>query len=197
MQRNKYSRSVCGGYLFHLGCCFVRLIRVISAVLLCRRHSAYRRAYPALVMLCLLHTRSAWLCMKRLCLASEVGMESTTPQNSGYAAAVFSTVAAHNSALILSSIDSLTAVRSQQSNIAGTYNLPFLALTSVMSVTHLLKGLSALKSRFSRSSGFRASIRLTVSGILPRFSSGLCFLYFHLNLITFLSWRGKMPESII
>ena len=33
----------------------------------------------------------------------------------------------------------------------------FLALTSVISVTHLLKGLSALKSRFSRSSAFRAS----------------------------------------
>ena len=37
---------------------------------------------------------------------------STAPQNSGYAAAVFSTVAAHNSALILSSIDSPIAVRS-------------------------------------------------------------------------------------
>ena len=38
-----------------------------------------------------------------------------------------------------------------------SYSLPFLPLTSVISVTHLLKGLSALKSRFSRSSDFRAS----------------------------------------
>ena len=35
---------------------------------------------------------------------------STAPQNSGYAAAVFSTVAAHSSALMLSSIDSPIAV---------------------------------------------------------------------------------------
>ena len=40
----------CNGYLFHCGGRrFARLIRVISAALLCRRHSAYRRAYPAVI----------------------------------------------------------------------------------------------------------------------------------------------------
>ena len=58
----------------------------------------------------LLHFRSAWLCMKRLCTGFRG--RSGVPQNSGYATAVFSTVAAHNSALMLSSIDSPTAVRS-------------------------------------------------------------------------------------
>ena len=58
----------------------------------------------------LLHTRSAQLCMKRLCTGFRG--RNGVPRISGYAAAVFSTVAAHNSALMLSSIDSPTAVRS-------------------------------------------------------------------------------------
>lgn len=38
------------GYLFHCGVRrFALLIRVISAALLCRRHSAYRRAYPLVI----------------------------------------------------------------------------------------------------------------------------------------------------
>ena len=38
------------GYLFHCGGRrFARLIRVISAALLCRRHTSYRRAYPPVI----------------------------------------------------------------------------------------------------------------------------------------------------
>ena len=37
------------GYLFHCGRRFVCLVWVISAALLCRRHSAYCRAYPAVI----------------------------------------------------------------------------------------------------------------------------------------------------
>ena len=38
------------GYLFHCdGRRYAHFIRVISAALLCRRHSAYRRAYPPVI----------------------------------------------------------------------------------------------------------------------------------------------------
>ena len=37
------------GYLFHCGRRFALLIRVISAALLCRRHSANGRTYPAVI----------------------------------------------------------------------------------------------------------------------------------------------------
>ena len=37
------------GYLFHCDRRFARLIRVISAALLCRRHTSYRRAYPPVI----------------------------------------------------------------------------------------------------------------------------------------------------
>ena len=54
------------GYLFHCGVRrFARLIRVISAALLCRRHSAYRRAYPAVIPIT--HVVAPDHCFQLLC----------------------------------------------------------------------------------------------------------------------------------
>ena len=51
--------------LFHCGRRFACLIRVISAALLCRRHSAYRRAYPAVIPIA--HIVAPDHCFQLLC----------------------------------------------------------------------------------------------------------------------------------
>ena len=54
------------GYLFHCGGRrFARLIRVISAALLCRRHSANGRAYPAVIPIA--HVVAPDHCFQLLC----------------------------------------------------------------------------------------------------------------------------------
>lgn len=73
-----------------------------------------------------------------------------------YALAAFSSVCTHNGAFVFVSIANPTTLHSKQSKTAETYRFLFLALISVISVTHLANGSSALKSRFRRSSDFLA-----------------------------------------
>ena len=88
----------------------------------------------------------------------------------------------HNFApgIIISSIASPGTLTSKQSKIADTYSLPFSALISVMSVTHFSQGFSEKKSRFSKSSDFRASLSDLVIPLGFRF--GLCVIL--ISLIT-------------
>ena len=67
------------GYLFHCGGRrFARLIRVISATLLCRRHSANGRAYPAVIPIA--HVVAPDHCFQLLCRVIHTSSATTVKQ---------------------------------------------------------------------------------------------------------------------
>ena len=66
------------GYLFHCGRRFARLIRVISAALLCRRHSANERAYPAVIPIA--HVVAPDHCFQLFCRVIRTSSATTVKQ---------------------------------------------------------------------------------------------------------------------
>ncbi len=67
------------GYLFHCGVRrFALLIRVISAALLCRRHSAYRRAYPPVIPIA--HVAAPDHCFQLFCRVIRTFSAATVKQ---------------------------------------------------------------------------------------------------------------------
>ena len=67
------------GYLFHCGGRrFARLIRVISAALLCRRHSANERAYPAVIPIA--HVVAPDHCFQLFCRVIRTSSATTVKQ---------------------------------------------------------------------------------------------------------------------
>ena len=67
------------GYLFHCGGRrFARLIRVISAALLCRRHSANGRAYPAVIPIA--HVVAPDHCFQLFCRVIRTSSATTVKQ---------------------------------------------------------------------------------------------------------------------
>ena len=66
------------GYLFHCDRRFARLIRVISAAFFRRRHTSYRRAYPAVIPIT--HVVAPDHCFQLLCRVIRASSAATVKQ---------------------------------------------------------------------------------------------------------------------
>ena len=99
--------------------------------------------------------------------------------DAGYEWTALSSVRSHKDAFMFVSIASPRTAASKQSNMADTYNFPSFALISVMSVTHYFNGSADVKSRFSRSSGLRASRSAFVIPFGLRFGRWLSPIFLH------------------